>query len=208
MNRFFYIIILSLLFIQCEDDKHIPVSNKNVPGKYIHLDTENIYLFVPEDVRMYSNSEYAQAINNLDNEEHRKIERARYLNLKYGGAGAFYIMASENRDTDIAFKTVPHITIDQSSSQMLLQYLNNDHKAVGEIIGLKSNFKKAGIIKIGRDRMFRAIFSYKGMDLITARDVEVETYFYLINKKGKSFVLTFNSRKAYDFDSYVQKIKL
>jgi hypothetical protein len=208
MNRILYIILLSLLFIQCEDDKHIPVSNKNVPGKYIELDIENIHLFVPENIRLYTNSEYKAFINTIENEEVKRIERARYLNLKYGSAGNFYIMRSEDRETDITFKTVPYTNIDQSISQEILKYLNREHKAIGTILGLESSFSRAGIIKKGNDRIFRAIFLYKGTNLLTGKDGQIYTYFYLVNRKGKTFVLSFNSRKAYDFDSYVQKIRL
>lgn len=207
MNRILYILILSLFFIQCEDDKHIPVSNKNVSGKYIHLETENIYLFVPENIRLYTNSEYTAFINSFENEEFKRIQYEKYLNLKYGSAGNFYLMASEDYHTDITFKTVPYIEIDQSVSQMILQYLNREHKAMASILGLESSFSRAGIIKKENDRIFRAIFLYKGFDILTNKDAQIYTYFYLVNK-GKTFILSFNSRKAYDFDSYVQKIRL
>ena len=52
MNRAIYIIILSFFFIQCGNDKGKSVSYTDVPGKYIHLETENIYLFVPEKVKL------------------------------------------------------------------------------------------------------------------------------------------------------------
>lgn len=208
MNRIIYIILFSFLFIQCEDDKHIAVSNKNVEGRYIHLEAENIYLYVPKKVKLYSNDEYVQYINGIENKQFRKMERARYLQMKYGSAGNFYIMASEDSEIDVTFRTVPYIPINKEVSQEILKYLNRDHKAGGRILGLESSFSRAGIIKKGDDRIFRAIFLYKGIDLLTGKNAEIYTYFYLVNREGKSFVLSFNSRKAYDFDSYVQKIRL
>lgn len=208
MNRIFYIILLSLFFIQCEEseDKSVPI--RNVAGKYIQLDAENIHLFVPENVKLFTNSEYKAFINEIENEELKKIEYERYLNLKYGSAGNFYIMASEDRQLDISFKTVPYISINQEVSQEILSYLNSDHRALCEILGFQSSFKKAGIIKKGNDRIFRAIFMLRGKDESTGENMQGYTYFYLVNRKGKTFILTFNSGKANDFDSYVQKIRL
>lgn len=202
MNRILYIIIFSLFFIQCEEDKHIPVSNKNVPGRYIHLDIENIYLFVPEDIKIFTIDEYAQQINNIKNKELKKIERARYLQLKYGSEGNFYIMGDNDYETSIMFHAMPYMEINQSLSQLILRGINQKHKAFGNVIGYESTFKKAGIIKKGKGRIFRAIFLYKNLG------TTIYTYFYVVTRKGKTFVLSFNSRKAYDFDSYVQKIRL
>ncbi|MBC8753780.1 hypothetical protein H2O64_03805 [Kordia sp. YSTF-M3] len=208
MNRIFYIIILSLFFIQCDGNKDKSVPIKNVPGKYIQLDAENIYLFVPENVKLFTNSEYIAFIKKIENEELKEIEYERYLNLKYGSAGNFYMMASEDRKLDIAFKTLPYIPINQEVSQEILSYLNSDHKALAGILGFQSSFKKAGIIKKGNDRIFRAIFMLKGKDESTGENMQGYTYFYLVNRKGKTFILTFNSGRANDFDSYVQKIRL
>ncbi|MFK7747863.1 MAG: hypothetical protein AB8B65_05710 [Kordia sp.] len=207
MNKTIYIILLSFFFIQCEDDKHIAVSNKNVPGKYIHLESENIYLFVPEKVKLFSLNEYKGFVNSIEDPKIREIERARYLNMKYGPDKS-YIMRSEDLEIDVAYMSIPHIEIDKSISQTLLQLLNRQHKENGRVLGLQSSFSRAGIIKKGRDRIFRAIFLYKGHDLVTGKDVQIYTYFYVANQKGKTFVLSFNSKKAYDFDAYFQKIRL
>lgn len=202
MNRIFYILIFSFFFIQCKDDKHIAVSNKNVSGKYIELDIENIYLFVPENIKLYTIDEYAQLINNIKDKELKKIERAQYLDLKYGNEGNFYVMIDDDHGTSIIFQAMPYTEIDQSLSQMILTGLNNKHKAFGEVIGYESSFKKAGIIKKGSDRIFRAIFLYKSLGRT------IYTYFYVVTRKGKTFILSIHSRKDYDFDSYIQKIRL
>jgi hypothetical protein len=93
-------------------------------------------------------------------------------------------------------------------SQEILRLLNQQHKRMGRVLGLESSFSRAGIIKKGRDRIFRAIFLYKGTDLLTGEDAQIYSYYYVANQKGKTFVLGFNSKDAYDFDSYVQKIRL
>lgn len=207
MNRAIYIILLSFFFIQCGDDKGKSVSYKDVPGKYIELSAENIHLFVPEKVKMLNHSENIAFINNIEDKRIREMERARYFDMRYSAEGS-YIMRSDDMELDVAFMSMPYIEINQSVSQMLLRLLNKRHKAVGNIIGLESSFSRAGIIKKGSGRIFRAIFLYKGIDLLTGKDVQIYTYFYVVNKKGKTFVLSFNSKKAYDFDSYVQKIRL
>jgi hypothetical protein len=208
MNRIVYLIIISLFFIQCDNSNGKSVPFKDVPGKQLHLEEENIYLFVPDNIKLYSNSEYVEHINKIENKEIQKIERARYLDLKYGSAGNYYIMASNDQKTAITFKTVPYMEIDQSLSQLLLKYLSRQHKALGKAIGLESNFERAGIITKEGDRIFRAIFFFKGYEVLTKKEITISTYFYLINKKGKSFVLSFESQENYDFDSYVQKIRL
>ena len=207
MNRAIYIILLSFFFIQCGNDKDKSVPYKDVPGKYIHLETENIYLFVPEKVKMFSISEYKEFIDSIEDPRIRKAERARYLNMKYGIENT-YVLRSEDLELDITYMSIPYIRIDQSISQELLRILNRKHKANGAKLGLESSLSRVGIIRKENDRIFRAIFLNKGTELLTGEDAQVYTYFYVINRKGKTFVLSFNSKKAYDFDSYVQKIRL
>ncbi|MEM6719994.1 MAG: hypothetical protein AAF611_11785 [Bacteroidota bacterium] len=207
MNRFLYIIIFSLFCIQCDKKADTAVPIKNVEGKYVHLEKENIYLFVPEKVKMFTHSEQLKFINSIENPQIQAIERARYLNLKYGVESS-YMLRSEDLEIDITYVKLPYMPIDQSVSQELLKFLNREHKATGKVLGLESSFSRAGIIKLGSDRIFRAIFLYKGIDLLTGKDAQIYTYFYLLNRKGKTFMLSFNSRAAYDFDSYVQKIRL
>ncbi|WP_298518605.1 hypothetical protein [uncultured Kordia sp.] len=210
MNRAIYILLLSFFFIQCdvnEKDKDKAVPFNDVDGKYIHLETENIYLFVPKKVKLFSISQYKEFIDSIEDPRVRKIERDRYLNMKYGIENT-YVMRSEDLELDVTYMSIPYIRIDQSVSQTLLQLLNRQHKKNGKVFGLESSFSRAGIIKKGHDRIFRAIFLYKGIEVLTGEDAQIYTYFYVINRNGKTFVLSFNSKKVYDFDSYVQKIKL
>ncbi|AXG70394.1 hypothetical protein KORDIASMS9_02634 [Kordia sp. SMS9] len=208
MNRFIYIILLSFFCIQCgsdNGDKKVPF--KDVDGKYVHLESENIYLFVPKNVKMFSNSEYLEFINSIENAQVREMERARYLYKKYGPENA-YIMRSEDLETSIEFMTMPYFEIDQSVSQEMLKLLNKRHKAGGRMLGLESSFSRAGILKFPTGRVFRAIFLYKGTNLLTGEDAQIYSYFYVANQNNKTFLVSFNSQKAYDFDSYFQKIRL
>jgi hypothetical protein len=209
MNRkIIYLIILSFCCIQCKDngDKTVPFTD--VPGKYVHLEKDNIYLFVPENVKMFSHDDHLAFVNSIENEQVREMERARYLNLKYGTESSYMLRSEGEDELEITLVPIPYIPIDKSISQEILKFLNRNHKKTGEILGLESSFSRAGIIKIGNDRIFRAIFLYKGMDILTGEDVQIYTYFYLANRKGKTFMLSFNSKEAKDFDSYVQKIRL
>lgn len=208
MNKSIYILILSFFFIQCgeiDKDKKIPFND--VDGKYIHIESENIYLFVPKKVKLFSLTEYKDFINTIEDDRIKQMERARYLNMKYGPEKS-YVMRSEDLNIDVTFSTIPYIKIDQTMSQEILRLLNQQHKRMGRVLGLESSFSRAGIIKKGRDRIFRAIFLYKGTDLLTGEDAQIYSYYYVANQKGKTFVLGFNSKDAYDFDSYVQKIRL
>ena len=208
MNRTIYIIIFSIFFIQCGEsngDKEVPI--RNVPGKYVHLEKENIYLFVPENVKFFTHDDHLEYVNSIEDEEVRKMERERYLSLKYGTESS-YMLRSDDDQLDITFVPISYIPIDKSTSQQILKFLNREHKAAGRILGLESKFSRAGLIKIGKDRIFRAIFLFKGVDLLTGEEKEAYTYYYLANRKGRTFVLSFNSNEAKDFDSYVQKIRL
>lgn len=208
MNKKLYILLLlSFVFIQCKDRKEIPVANNNVAGKYIDLPGEQISLFLPENINLISNDEYISYLNAIENKQIKKLETARFKSLKYS-RGSFFMLGSDDNETNITFKSVPYIEIDQAVSQQLLKYLNKEHKAGAEVLQLESSFSRAGIIKKGQDRIFRAIFLYKGIDLLTGEDVAIYTYFYLVNQQDKSFVLTINSLDANDYDSYIQKIKL
>ena len=200
--------MLSFLFIQCKGNKDKSVPIKNVAGKYIELDAENIHLFVPENIKLFTNDEYAQHINNIKDKKLKRIERARDLELKYGSEDNYYIMGDDDHQTSIMFHAMPYTEIDQSLSQLILQELAREHKALGNVIGYESSFKKAGIIKRGNDRIFRAIFMLRGKDESTGENMQGYSYFYLVNRKGKTFILTFNSGRSNDFDSYVQKIRL
>ncbi|WP_046744256.1 hypothetical protein [Kordia zhangzhouensis] len=209
MNRVFYILFLSIFFIQCEEastDKAVPI--RNVQGKYMHIEEENIYLFVPENTERFTTYEYAALIDSIPNEELRRRQRNKLLNLKYGTGGGLHLFASKDFSTEITFKKVPHITINQETAQIVLKLLNREHESLGNLIGLESRFKKAGIIRKENDRFFRAIFSFEEFDPSSGVLLTFHTYYYWVNRQGKSFILTFNTDRGYDFDSYVQKIRL
>lgn len=208
MNRFIYIIVLSFFSVQCgsdNGDKKVPF--KDVDGKYLHLERENIYLFVPKSVKMFSNSEYIEFINSIEDDRIRQQERSRYMMKKYSLENS-YIMRSEDLETNIEFMTMPYFEINQSVSQEILKLLNRQHKAGGKMLGLESTFSRAGILKFGNGRVFRAVFLYKGTDLLTGEDAQVYSYFFVANQNNKTFIVSFNSKKAYDFDSYFLKTRL
>jgi len=208
MNRFLYILLAGFLCIQCggkDGDKKIPF--KDVDGKYIHLESENIYLFVPNNVKMFTNSEYLKFLNTIENKEIQAQERARYMARRYSSENS-YIMRSEDLETSVEFMTMPYLEIDKSLSQDILKLLNRAHKTTGKALGLESTFSRAGILTFPNGRVFRAIFLYKGTDLLTGKDVQVYSHYYVANQKNKTFIVRFDSRKAYDFDSYYQKIRL
>lgn len=208
MNRFLYIILLSFLFIQCGgNDSDKAVAFKDVDGKYIHLENENIHLFVPKNVKMFTNSEYVKFINSIEDDRIRQQERTRYTMMKYGSENS-YIMRSEDLETNIEFMTLPYFEINQSVSQDILKLLNRQHKAGGKMLGLESSFSRAGILKFGNGRVFRAVFLYKGTDLLTGKDAQIYSYFFVANQNKKTFIVSFNSKKAYDFDSYFLKTRL
>ena len=203
--------MLSFLFIQCEDDKHIPVSNKNVPGKYIHLEKVDFYLFLPKELKMYSIKEYENYINNFGDYQPFKNMRNSYaMHVRVNAPGYLYFLSSDDTHTDAAFSAIPYIEITKESTGKLLRELKDDHIFLTSLLGIlmKPSFNKAGIIKKGDTRMFRAVFTAEGPDeLLTNKHVKVYTYYYYINRKGKTYKLCFNTRKEYDFDEYVQKIK-
>ncbi len=208
MNRYIYIILFSFLCIQCgsdNGDKKVPF--KDVDGKYVHLESENIYLFVPKNVKMFSNSEYLEFINSIEDPRIRQVERTRYTMMKYGPENS-YIMRSEDLETNIEFMTMPYFEINQSVSQEILKLLNRQHKAGGKALGLESSFSRAGILKFGNGRVFRAVFLYKGTDLLTGEDAQIYSYYFVANQNNKTFIVSFNSKKAYDFDSYFLKTRL
>jgi hypothetical protein len=176
----------------------------SIPGEYHFLSDQGIKVFLPNEFKKYSLSEFQSLLDSLFTKKEdlkREVERLNTIKDMEGNLHIFYDPISRS---DIMINTVPYFQFSKESASQLLGFvkLNQENQ------NLKNNLKFTKITaKFGgnsQQQIFKAIYKVENTKLKT----EHFNTSYIISSNEKTIIIRLTTPIEAQFDPYIEKINM
>ena len=187
-----------------ESQKIITQTNKPVlQGKFFPLESDGIKMFLPEDFKKISKSEYLEFVEKSTDTLAVNLEKERLRDLARSQSKVYFFQHETSNSILTVFPT-EYIKFTKNDAQMLLNDIKYHHDVISEQSGFLFTKKEARFFETAEAQIFKSIYSISSEDLIG--DFYKQIYFVSFNKK--SFALTLETPFLVDFDPYLEKIRV
>lgn len=206
-KKYIYTIIPFFLLLSCQQvlekaAEKIVDEKKELVGKYHTIKTENIKIFLPEEFKYISQNEYLKFIEKSRdiatfNSEKERLDLDRKTNTK------MYFFEYFASNTIINIYPVKHIPFDNENAKYMLAVVDASIKE-DSLSGVKYDKIEAQFKGNKNLSIFKVIHGLKNSE----SRVFYYKYTYFISYNKKSVFVYINTPVLFDFDPYIEKIRL
>ena len=211
MNRLVFIVAF-LVLTSCQEAvktaKIISDSQKETVliadnGAYQSLDKDAVSIFLPENFKRYSVSQYEQEIKKIeDSIQDPFIEL--FTNLRDNVKGNFYLFYDKDAYSFCAVNAIPYFDFSRQDAKYMLGMIRkSQEEATGPDLFFEkvaANFSATKDVKI-----FKSIFKLSNFDETRLN----YRHIYILSTRNKqTFQFIFNTPFEADFDPFIRRMKI